>query len=152
MPTTVEQLLANKGHEYYFVRPEASIQQAVEMYTELNVGALLVCDGDRLVGILSERDCVRRVMAKGKAAVETKVSEVMTHTPICVSPAETIEQCMAIMTEARCRHLPVVRFAKIQGVISMGDAVHALLSEKEHLIEDLSGYIAGSPSVRPPVS
>ena len=152
MPTTVEQLLANKGHEYYFVRPEASIQQAVEMYTELNVGALLVCDGERLVGILSERDCVRRVMAKGKDAVETKVGEVMTHTPICVSPAETIDQCMAIMTEARCRHLPVVRFAKIQGVISMGDAVHALLNEKEHLIEDLSGYIAGSPSVRPPVS
>jgi CBS domain-containing protein len=152
MPTTVEQLLANKGHEYYFVRPEASIQQAVEMYTELNVGALLVCDGERLVGILSERDCVRRVMAKGKDAVETKVSEVMTHTPICVSPAETIDQCMAIMTEARCRHLPVVRFAKVQGVISMGDAVHALLNEKEHLIEDLSGYIAGSPSVRPPVS
>jgi len=152
MPTTVEQLLASKGHEYYFVRPEASIQQAVEMYTELNVGALLVCDGDRLVGILSERDCVRRVMAKGKEAIATRVSEVMTHAPICVSPAETIEQCMGIMTEARCRHLPVIRFAKVQGVISMGDAVHALLSEKEHLIEDLSGYIAGSPSVRPPVS
>ena len=152
MPTTVEQLLASKGHEYYFVRPDASIQQAVEMYTELNVGALLVCDGERLVGILSERDCVRRVMAKRKEAVETRVSEVMTHTPICVSPAETIDQCMAIMTEARCRHLPVVRFAKIQGVISMGDAVHALLNDKEHLIEDLSGYIAGSPSVRPPAS
>lgn len=152
MPTTVEQLLASKGHEYYFVRPEALIQQAVEMFTELNVGALLVCDGERLVGILSERDCVRRVMAKGKGAVDTHVSEVMTHSPICVSPAETIEQCMAIMTDARCRHLPVVRFAKVQGVISMGDAVHALLNEKEHLIEDLAGYIAGSPSVRPPVS
>lgn len=152
MPTTVEQLLTNKGHEYYFVRPEASIQQAVETFTELNVGALLVCDGERLVGILSERDCVRRVMAKNKTAVETRVDEVMTHTPICVSPNETIEQCMAIMTEARIRHLPVVRFARVQGVISMGDAVHAVLNEKEHLIEDLSGYIAGSPSVRPPVS
>jgi CBS domain-containing protein len=152
MPTTVEQLLASKGHEYYFVPPSASIQQAVEMFTELNVGALLVCDGERLVGILSERDCVRRVMAQGKDASATRVSEVMTHAPICVSPAETIEQCMAIMTDARCRHLPVIRFAKVQGVISMGDAVHALLNEKEHLIEDLSGYIAGSPSVRPPVS
>jgi CBS domain-containing protein len=152
MPTTVEQLLASKGHEYYFVRPDALIQQAVEQFTELNVGALLVCDGERLVGILSERDCVRRVMAKSKSANETRVSEVMTHTPICVSPNETTEQCMAIMTESRIRHLPVIRFGRIQGVISMGDAVHAILNEKEHLIEDLSGYIAGSPSVRPPVS
>jgi CBS domain-containing protein len=152
MPTTVEQLLASKGHEYYFVRPEASIQQAVEQFTELNVGALLVCDGERLVGILSERDCVRRVMAKNKSALETRVSEVMTHTPICVSPIETTEQCMAIMTESRIRHLPVIRFGRIHGVISMGDAVHAILNEKEHLIEDLSGYIAGTPSVRPPAS
>ena len=152
MPTTVEQLLASKGHEYYFVRPDALIQNAVEQFTELNVGALLVCDGERLVGILSERDCVRRVMAKGKSASETHVSEVMTHAPICVSPNETIEQCMAIMTSSRIRHLPVIRFSRVQGVISMGDAVHAILNEKEHLIEDLSGYIAGSPSVRPPVS
>jgi CBS domain-containing protein len=152
MPTTVEQLLASKGHEYYFVRPDSTIQQAVEQYTELNVGALLVCDGERLVGILSERDCVRRVMAKNRAAVETRVSEVMTHTPICVSPSETIEHCMAIMTESRIRHLPVIRYGRVVGVISMGDAVHAVLNEKEHLIEDLSGYIAGSPSVRPPVS
>jgi CBS domain-containing protein len=152
MPTTVEQLLASKGHEYYFVRPDALIQQAVEQFTELNIGALLVCDAERLVGILSERDCVRRVMAKGRSSTETRVSEVMTHAPICVSPNETTEQCMAIMTESRIRHLPVIRFGRIQGLISMGDAVHAILNEKEHLIEDLSGYIAGSPSVRPPIS
>ncbi len=152
MSTTVEQLLASKGHEYYFVRPDASIQQAVEQFTELNVGALLVCDGERLVGILSERDCVRRVMAKSKTAEGTRVSEVMTHAPICVTPNETIDHCMGIMTESRIRHLPVIRHARIVGVISMGDAVHSLLNEKEHLIEDLSGYIAGSPSVRPPVS
>jgi CBS domain-containing protein len=152
MPTTVEQLLASKGHEYYFVRPDALIQQAVEQFTELNVGALLVCDGERLVGILSERDCVRRVMAKGKNPLSTRVADIMTANPTCVAPTDTIEQCMGVMTEGRFRHLPVVRFARVLGVISMGDAVHAILSEKEHLIEDLSGYIAGSPSVRPPAS
>jgi len=152
MPTTVEQLLANKGHEYFFVRPDASVQQAVETFSELNVGALLVCEGERLVGILSERDCVRRVMAKGKSPLDTRVRDIMTPNPTCVAPADTIEQCMGVMTEGRFRHLPVVRFARVLGVISMGDAVHAVLNEKEHLIEDLSGYIAGSPSVRPPVS
>jgi len=152
MSTTVEQLLASKGHEYFFVPPEATVQRAVETFSELNVGALLVCDGERLVGILSERDCVRRVMAKDKSARETLVRDVMTSTPVCVGPEDTIEQCMAVMTDGRFRHLPVVRFARIVGVISMGDAVHAVLNEKEHLIEDLAGYIAGAPSVRPPVS
>jgi CBS domain-containing protein len=150
MPTTVEQLLASKGHEYFFVRPEATIQQAVETFSELNVGALLVCEGERLIGILSERDCVRRVMAKGKSAHETAVRDVMTASPVCVTPDDTIDQCMAIMTEGRFRHLPVVRLARVLGVISMGDAVHSILSEKEHLIEDLAGYISGAPSVRPP--
>lgn len=151
MPTTVEQLLASKGHQYFFVRPDAPIQHAVETFSELNVGALLVCDGERLVGILSERDCVRRVMAKGKSPIETRIRDVMTPAPICVSPDDTIEHCMAVMTDGRFRHLPVVRFARILGVISMGDAVHAMLNEKEHLIEELSGYISGSPSVRPPM-
>lgn len=150
MPTTVEQLLVRKGHEYFFVRPDVTIQQAVDTFSELNVGALLVCDGERLVGILSERDCVRRVMAKGKNAAQTLVRDVMTHSPICVAPDDTIDHCMAVMTDGRFRHLPVIRFARIVGVISMGDAVHAMLNEKEHLIEELSGYIAGSPSVRPP--
>jgi len=152
MPTTVEQLLASKGHEYFFVRPDASVQHAVETFSELNVGALLVCEGERLIGILSERDCVRRVMAKAKNASETKVRDVMTHNPTCVAPADTIEQCMALMTQGRFRHLPVVRYARVLGVISMGDAVHMVLSEKEHLIEDLAGYISGVPSVRPPIA
>jgi len=152
MPTTVEQLLASKGHEYFFVRPDATIQQAVDTFGELNVGALLVCDGERLVGILSERDCVRRVMAKSKSPTQTLVRDVMTHSPICVTPDDTIDQCMAVMTEGRFRHLPVIGFARIVGVISMGDAVHATLAEKEHLIEDLAGYISGHPSVRPPIS
>ena len=152
MPTTVEQLLANKGHEYFFVRPDVFIQQAVETFSELNVGALLVCEGERLIGILSERDCVRRVMAKGKSPTETLVRDVMTHNPTCVAPADTIEHCMAVMTQGRFRHLPVMRYARVLGVISMGDAVHAALNEKEHLIEDLAGYISGAPSVRPPAA
>jgi CBS domain-containing protein len=152
MPTTVEQLLASKGHEYFFVRPDATVQRAVDTFSELNVGALLVCDGERLVGILSERDCVRRVMAKSKSPAQTLVRDVMTHSPVCVAPDDTIDHCMAVMTDGRFRHLPVIRFAHIVGVISMGDAVHATLVEKEHLIDELSGYIAGSPSVRPPIS
>ena len=91
-------------------------------------------------------------MAKDKSARETLVRDAMTSTPVCVGPDDTIDQCMAVMTDGRFRHLPVVRFARIVGVISMGDAVHAVLNEKEHLIEDLAGYISGAPSSRPPIS
>lgn len=149
MSTTVEQVLAYKGHEYFFVRPEASIGEAVAMYGKLNVGALLVCDGERLVGVLSERDCVRRVMALGADVATTTVGDVMTPGPICVQPSETIDRCMAVMSDSRIRHLPVVLYGRVVGVISMGDVVHATLREKEQLIDELEGYISGHPSVRP---
>lgn len=152
MSTTVEQLLARKGHEYFFVRPDASMAEAVAMYGKLNVGALLVCDGDRLVGMLSERDCVRRVMALHADPETTEVRDVMTPGPICVAPTETIDHCMAVMSDSRIRHLPVVLYGRIVGVISMGDVVHATLMEKEQLIDELEGYISGHPSVRPMAS
>ena len=151
MSTKVEQLLANKGRKVWSIQPETTVQQAVALFGIHDVGAVLVCDEQGcLIGVLSERDCVRKVMWQGRATQTSLVSEVMRTDVVAVSPNDTIEQCMALMTERRTRHLPVVERGEILGVISMGDVIHAMLHEKDWLIESLEGYISGSPSVRPP--
>lgn len=153
MSTTVEQVLARKGSRYFFVGPEDSVLRASERLVERNVGALLVLEDGALVGIISERDCVRRVIANQRDAATTFVREVMTPLPITVSPGETIDHCMTMMTNARFRHLPVVQGAIVLGVVTLGDAVHAVLNDQQHMIEDLECYINGtSISVHPPAS
>ncbi len=153
MSTTVEQVLARKGRQYFFVKPDETVSRVSEMMVERNVGALLVFEDSGLVGIISERDCVRRVIARGLDAQVTLVRDVMTPTPLSVAPGETIDHCMVLMTNARFRHLPVMHGASVLGVVTLGDAVHAVLNDKQHLIEDLESYIAGSPiSARPPAS
>lgn len=151
MPTTVEQVLARKGSQYFVVKPDQPVLRASEVMVERNVGALLVFEDGALVGIISERDCVRRVMARRCDAATTLVRDVMTPIPITVSPSETIDHCMALMTSARFRHLPVVRGSHVIGVITLGDAVHVVVNDKQHQIEDLESYINGAPiSVPPP--
>lgn len=152
MTTTVDQVIARKGSQYFFIASDASVLQAAEMLATRNVGALLVFDDDALIGILSERDCVRRVIAMQRDISTTLVRDVMTPVPITVSPYETIEHCMTLMTNARFRHLPVMEGSQVLGVVSLGDAVNAVLRDREHTIEDLEGYITGSPSVRPHAS
>jgi CBS domain-containing protein len=150
MSTKVEQLLANKGRKVWSVDPDTTIQEAVSLFGTHEIGAVMVCDQRGLIGVLSERDCVRRILWQGRATLQSRVADVMRTDVVPVSPRDSIEHCMALITERRTRHLPVVEDREVIGVISVGDVIHAMLGEKESLIESLESYISGSPSVRPP--
>lgn len=138
---TVRDLLAIKGDAIYAVSPDDSVFDALGAMAEKDIGAVLVLDGGRLVGILSERDYARQVILKGKTSRETPVREIMTPQVLCVTLDRTIDECMAIMTDKRCRHLPVVDGDKVIGVLSIGDVVKAVISEKQFQIEQLEHYI-----------
>ena len=141
---TVRELLAKKGSQVWSVSPDATVYEALQLMAERNVGAVLVLSGQRLAGILSERDYARQVVLKGKASRDTPVHEIMTTRLVTVAPERTIEDCMALMTDKRIRHLPVVSGEALLGVLSIGDVVKAVISEKEFLIEQLEGYITSS--------
>lgn len=141
---TVRELLAKKGSQVWSVSPDSTVYDALQLMAERNVGAVLVVSGRSLAGILSERDYARQVVLKGKASRDTPVHEIMTTRLVCVAPERTIEDCMALMTENRIRHLPVMRDETLVGLLSIGDVVKAVISEKQFLIEQLEGYIASS--------
>lgn len=140
---TVEQLLATKGRDIWSISPDDSVFTALEVMAERNIGGLLVMESGELVGILTERDYARKIILQGKASADTLVREIMTGNVIYVSSDQTIEECMALMTEKRIRHLPVFNGEKLVGVISIGDVVKALISEHEFVIEQLVSYITG---------
>ena len=140
---TVRELLRNKGDQVYSIGPEATVYEALTLMAEKDVGALLVLDGGNLVGILSERDYARKVILKGKTSRETLVREIMTERPVCIRADQTIEECMALMTNKRVRHLPVLEAGRLIGVISIGDVVKDIISEQEFMIEQLENYITG---------
>jgi CBS domain-containing protein len=139
----VRHILQEKGQDSWFVNPKTSVLDALKLLAEKNIGALVVLENDRLAGIFSERDYARKVVLKGKASRDTLVGEVMTSGVVTVSPANTVEECMALMTEKRIRHLPVVEEGKLAGVISIGDVVRAIISDKEFMIQQLEQYIHG---------
>jgi len=140
---TVTQLLRAKGHEILSVSPELPVFEALQVMADRNVGALLVVEGGGLVGIFSERDYARKVILKGKTSKETPVREIMSSHVLYVRPQQTIEECMALMTDKRVRHLPVLDDEKLVGVISIGDVVKAIIAEQEFVIEQLQNYITG---------
>ncbi len=140
---TIRQLLAGKGHEIVSAKPDTSVYEALELMGEHNIGALLVLEGDNLVGIFSERDYARKVVLKGKSSRGTVLEETMSRKVACVRTDQTIEECMALMTDKRIRHLPVLEDDKLVGVISIGDVVKAVISEQEFLISQLENYITG---------
>ena len=143
MRTTVHDLLSRKkGPGVISVTPECSVFEALQTLAERNIGAVLVLEGERLVGILSERDYARQVILKGKASKDTPVREIMTTTVVCVHPEQTIEECMALMTDKRFRHLPVLADDRLLGVLSIGDVVKALLDEQQFRSEQLESYIS----------
>lgn len=150
MTTKVEQLLAHKGNNVWAVEPESTVQDAITLFGTHEIGAVLVCDKHGLLGVLSERDCVRKILWQGRSTLTSLVRDVMRADVTSVSPHDSIEHCMALMTDRRTRHLPVIAQGNVIGVISIGDVINALLGEKESLIESLESYISGSPSVRPP--
>jgi CBS domain-containing protein len=149
---TVQQLLDRKGWGVWSIAPDARVYEAISLLAAHNVGAVVVTRDERLVGILSERDCVRRVMLDQRSANATRVADVMTAPVTSVRTQDGIERCMRIMTEQRVRHLPVVEAERVVGMISVGDVVKAQISEQQALIHDLESYICGSAvSDRPPI-
>ena len=141
MAISVRDVLATKGSGLWSVGPDSTVFEALQTLAARNIGAVLVLEGTHLVGILSERDYARQVILKGKTSKETPVREIMTREVVSVRPEKTIDDCMAIMTDKRCRHLPVVVGVDVIGVLSIGDIVKALLEEQRYRIEQLEGYI-----------
>lgn len=140
----VRELLRIKGQETWSVTPDTPVYDALKLMAEKNVGALLVLDGDKLAGILSERDYARKVILKGKASKNTPAREIMSENVVCVTPKQSVAECMALMTDKHIRHLPVIEDDKLVGVISIGDVVKAIISEQKFVIEQLEHYIAGT--------
>ena len=140
---TAKDILAAKGNDIWSVGPDDTVFDAVKEMADKEVGALLVMDGDKLVGIVTERDYARKVILEGKTSKDSTVRDVMTKRVLCVSPERTIDECMALMTDKRARHLPVVDHKKVVGVISIGDLVKAVISEQQVLIDQLQHYITG---------
>ena len=138
---TVQQLLDSKRHRLISVSPASTVLDALKVMAEKEIGAVLVLDGEQLAGIFSERDYARKVVLQGKSSAETPVREIMTEKVVCVHPEQTIDDCMGLMTDKRVRHLPVLEHQKVVGVISIGDVVKEMLSEKEFVIKQLESYI-----------
>jgi CBS domain-containing protein len=143
MTKTVAAILRSKGFDIYYVSPDATVFEALKIMADNGVGALLVLDGEKLVGIMSERDYARKVILLGKSSREAKVREIMSDKVFYVQPHRTADECMALMINKRIRHLPVIDDGKLKGVISIGDVVKAVIDEKEFVIEQLEEYISG---------
>jgi CBS domain-containing protein len=141
MTTTVRQMIASKG-DVHSVTPDDSVYDALRLMAEKNIGAVLVLSGGEIAGILSERDYARKITLFGKNSRETHVREIMTSRVICVEPSWTADQCMALMTERRIRHLPVVEHGKLVGLVSIGDIVRAVVDQQQFTINQLESYIA----------
>lgn len=140
---SIRQILDEKGSEIWSVGPDDTVFDAIRQMAERGIGALLVLDGNRLTGVLSERDYARKVILEGRKSRETQVREIMTPKVVTIGPTDTAESGLALMTRHRIRHLPVVENNRIIGVISIGDLVNAVIDDQQHLIEQLEHYIAG---------
>jgi CBS domain-containing protein len=142
--TTVTQILKSKpDRAVYTIAPTATVLEAVKLMAEKNIGGLLVLEGGSVVGVVTERDLARKAFRLAKAAGDTQVSEIMTTQVMYVSPDRTTEECLALMTENRFRHLPVLDKGRLVGLVSIGDLVKDVISEQKFIIEQLEHYIAG---------
>jgi CBS domain-containing protein len=133
----------DKGREVWSVAPNTSVYQALEVMAAKNIGALVVLDEDRLIGIVSERDYARRLALEGKRSRETPVQEIMTEVVATVSPSHSMKDCMEVMTAERVRHLPVIEGDELVGLVSIGDVVKSIMSYQESMIQQLEAYITG---------
>jgi CBS domain-containing protein len=142
----VRDILRVKGNSIFSVMPTMTVFEALELMVEKNIGALLVSDQGKFVGIFTERDYARKVVLKGKTSKETTIKEVMTENPFSVTPDSSIDDCMKVMTEKFIRYLPVTDNGNLIGMISIGDVVKFTIEEQRYIIEDLEHYITGHHS------
>lgn len=142
--STVKQILGDKGRDLVFTGPTSTVYDAIELMAKKNIGALPIVENDRLVGIFTERDYARKVILKGKASPTTTIREVMSENPICVIPEQTVEECMALMTDKAIRHLPVLENNRMIGIVSIGDLVKSIIQEQQFIIDQLEHYIQGA--------
>lgn len=144
MMTTARQLLELKGYQICYISPDATVFEAIKLMSDNQVGALLVMEAGKLVGIISERDYTRKIVLNNRSSRTTQVREIMTEKVVDVSADQTIEECMVLMSGNHVRHLPVTENGKPIGVLSVMDVVKNIISEKEFTIQQLENYIAGS--------
>jgi CBS domain-containing protein len=137
----VRDILESKGSVVFAVQPSAIVYSAIELMCQKNIGGLLIVENDKLVGIFTERDYARKLILKGKSSKDTPISELMTKDPFTVTPENSIEDCMNLMTDKHIRHLPVVDGNKLIGMISIGDVVKTIIHEQKGIIEHLESYI-----------
>ena len=138
---SLRQLLAAKGEQVWSIRPDAKVLEALQLMAQKDIGALLVMEGSRVVGVMSERDYARKVILQGKSSQDLAVRDIMTSDVVKVDPARSVEDCMALMTQRRIRHLPVCEGDKLVGLVSIGDLVKQVIAEQEQTIKQLESYI-----------
>lgn len=144
---TISEILSQKGSQVWTVSPDTMVFDAIQLMSDKNIGALLVTEHGRLVGIMSERDYTRKIALKGKSSKQTPVREIVSGNVVSVSPSHTVEDCLHLMTDHRVRHLPVlVDDDKIVGIVSIGDLVNWIISAQTTTIHQLQTYITGYPS------
>ncbi len=143
---TITEILNHKGTNVWSVSPGATVFEAIQMMADKNVGALLVIEEEKLVGIISERDYTRKVILKGRSSKQTAVREILSGHVIHATPASTVEDCLRLMTDHRIRHLPILEESRILGVVSIGDLVNWIITAQSTRISQLQTYIAGYPT------
>lgn len=140
---TIKQLLDEKGHEILSVGPDETVFAAIEKMAANDVGALVVLKDENLMGIFTERHYARKVILKGRSSPKTKVGDIMASPVVCAVPEQTVEECMAVMTNKAVRHLPVLQDNRVIGIISIGDLVKSIIGDQKFVIEQLERYISG---------
>ena len=146
IPSTISEILSQKGSRIWTVSPDTMVFDAIQLMADKNIGALLVTEKGKLVGVMSERDYTRKIALKGKSSKQTPVREIITGKVVSVTPTYTVEDCMRLMTEHRVRHLPVLSGDELIGIVSIGDLVNWIISAQTMTIHQLQTYITGCPS------
>jgi len=146
MATSIQQLLDNKteGNQLHSVNPDTLVYDAIKLMSEVQVGALVVLDNNKLVGIISERDYTRKIILQNRSSRDTPVHDIMTENVLTVSPDQSMEECMVLMSKNHIRHMPVVEGDRVIGVVSVMDVMKNIISEKEFIISQLENYISGT--------
>ena len=143
MSLTIRSLLRHKGREVYTIQSNQSVYEAILEMNVKSVGALIVKEGDQMVGIVTERDYLRKIIIKDRSSKETAVDLIMSRELVVINPDHTIQEAMAVMTTKKCSHLPVIENGDLEGIVSQGDLIHTIIKDHEFTIEQLEGYMYG---------